>query len=165
MSTRRSQLPIVVITIGDAAGIGPEVIVKALALRPEAFYVSRPLVVGDVAALTRTASQLGVATEVRSLERVAEAEFRLGGIDGISLDSSFFRACCGGFDCVLAMYNDQGQSPAKVLGLEGGVNVSLGLPIVRTSVDHVTAFDLAGQVGADEGSLVSAIREAASLAT
>jgi 4-hydroxythreonine-4-phosphate dehydrogenase len=57
-----------------------------LALRPETFDFSRPLVVGDVAALTRTASQLGVATEIRRLERVAEAEFRLGGIDCMSLD-------------------------------------------------------------------------------
>ena len=339
MSTRRSQLPIVAITMGDAAGIGPEVIVKALALRPETFDFSRPLVVGDVAALTRTASQLGVATEVRRLNRVAEAEFRLGGIDCISLDlipedlplgqlsaaageasyrfiekavalavaheadaictapinkealhlaghhypghtellaeltgardvvmmlttrtgdghylrvahvtthiglidaidrinpqrvqrvielaqaslsravpgrpvkiavcginphagegglfgrgeekakvqpaiaaaaakgidvvgplpadSAFFRAGRGDFDCVVAMYHDQGHSPVKVLGLAGGVNVSLGLPIVRTSVDHGTAFDIAGQGRADERSLVSAIREAASLA-
>jgi 4-hydroxy-L-threonine phosphate dehydrogenase PdxA len=56
------------------------------------------------------------------------------------------------------MYHDQGHAPIKVLGLEGGVNTTVGLPFVRTSVDHGTAFDIAGRGVADEGSLVTAIR-------
>jgi 4-phospho-D-threonate 3-dehydrogenase / 4-phospho-D-erythronate 3-dehydrogenase len=79
-------------------------------------------------------------------------------------DTVFFRAGRGDFDCVVAMYHDQGHGPVKVLGLEGGVNVTLGLPIVRTSVDHGTAFDIAGQGVADERSLLSALEEAARLA-
>ena len=59
-------------------------------------------------------------------------------------DTLFFRAGRGDFDLVVAMYHDQGHGPVKVLGLEAGVNVTVGLPIVRTSVDHGTAFDIAG---------------------
>jgi 4-hydroxythreonine-4-phosphate dehydrogenase len=91
---------------------------------------------------------------------------RAEGIDAegpLPADSVFFRAGRGDFDCVVAMYHDQGHGPVKVLGLEGGVNVTLGLPIVRTSVDHGTAFDIAGRGIADERSLISAIDEAARL--
>jgi 4-hydroxythreonine-4-phosphate dehydrogenase len=66
----------------------------------------------------------------------------------------------GEFDVVLAMYHDQGLIPVKYLGLEQGVNVTLGLPLVRTSPDHGTAFDIAGQGVADAASLVAAIRMA-----
>lgn len=62
-----------------------------------------------------------------------------------------------GFDAVLAMYHDQGTIPIKILGFSDGVNVTLGLPIVRTSVDHGTAFDLAGKGLADPGSMISAV--------
>ena len=62
------------------------------------------------------------------------------------------------------MYHDQGHCPVKVLGLETGVNVTVGLPVIRTSVDHGTAFDIAGTGMADERSLVEALRQAASLA-
>ncbi len=62
-----------------------------------------------------------------------------------------------GFDAVLAMYHDQGTIPIKILGFSDGVNVTLGLPIVRTSVDHGTAFDLAGSGQADPGSMISAV--------
>lgn len=78
-------------------------------------------------------------------------------------DTVFFRAGRGDFDCVVAMYHDQGHGPVKVLGLEGGVNVTLGLPIIRTSVDHGTAFDIAGKGRADERSLVAALEEAGRL--
>lgn len=64
------------------------------------------------------------------------------------------------FDVVLAMYHDQGLIPVKYLGLEQGVNVTLGLPLVRTSPDHGTAFDIAGKGVADAASLVAAIRMA-----
>jgi 4-phospho-D-threonate 3-dehydrogenase / 4-phospho-D-erythronate 3-dehydrogenase len=79
-------------------------------------------------------------------------------------DTLFYRAQRGDFDLVIAMYHDQGHGPVKVLGLESGVNITIGLPVVRTSVDHGTAFDIAGTGAADERSLVEAIRQAVQLA-
>ena len=79
-------------------------------------------------------------------------------------DTLFFRAARGDFDLVVAMYHDQGHGPVKVMGLEAGVNITIGLPVIRTSVDHGTAFDIAGQGIADDGSLVEALRQAADLA-
>jgi 4-hydroxythreonine-4-phosphate dehydrogenase len=75
----------------------------------------------------------------------------------------FFRATRGDFDLIVAMYHDQGHGPVKVLGLDAGVNVTVGLPFVRTSVDHGTAFDIAGTGRAEEGSMVEALRLAAEL--
>ena len=68
------------------------------------------------------------------------------------------------FDVVIAMYHDQGLIPVKYLGVEQGVNVTLGLPLVRTSPDHGTAFDIAGQGLADAASLLAAVRMAVKLA-
>ena len=79
-------------------------------------------------------------------------------------DTLFFRASRGDFDCVVAMYHDQGHGPIKVLGIEAGVNITIGLPVVRTSVDHGTAFDIAGTGKADERSLLEALRQAIDLA-
>lgn len=79
-------------------------------------------------------------------------------------DTLFFLAARGDFDIVVAMYHDQGHGPVKVLGLEAGVNITIGLPMIRTSVDHGTAFDIAGKGIADERSLVEALRQAAELA-
>ena len=79
-------------------------------------------------------------------------------------DTVFFRAGRGDFDAVVAMYHDQGHAPVKVLGLEAGVNITVGLPIIRTSVDHGTAFDIAGKGIADADSMKEAIRQAALLA-
>jgi len=70
----------------------------------------------------------------------------------------------GEFDVVVAMYHDQGLIPVKYLGVDKGVNVTLGLPLVRTSPDHGTAFDIAGQGIADASSLVEAVRMARQLA-
>jgi 4-hydroxythreonine-4-phosphate dehydrogenase len=70
----------------------------------------------------------------------------------------------GEFDVVVAMYHDQGLIPVKYLGVDKGVNVTLGLPLVRTSPDHGTAFDIAGSGSADAASLVAAIRMARELA-
>ncbi|MDR2299046.1 MAG: 4-hydroxythreonine-4-phosphate dehydrogenase PdxA [Comamonas sp.] len=70
----------------------------------------------------------------------------------------------GEFDAVLAMYHDQGLIPVKYLGVEDGVNVTLGLPLVRTSPDHGTAFDIAGKGIADEASLLQAVQMARNLA-
>jgi 4-phospho-D-threonate 3-dehydrogenase / 4-phospho-D-erythronate 3-dehydrogenase len=76
----------------------------------------------------------------------------------------FFRASRGDFDIVVAMYHDQGHGPVKVLGIEAGVNITVGLPVIRTSVDHGTAFDIAGTGKADERGLLVALCQAAELA-
>ena len=78
-------------------------------------------------------------------------------------DTVFHQASQGKFDAVIAMYHDQGLIPVKYLGVEQGVNVTLGLPRVRTSPDHGTAFDIAGTGKADASSLVAAIRMARQL--
>ena len=77
---------------------------------------------------------------------------------------SFLRAAQGEFDAVVACYHDQGLIAVKCLAFGEAVNVTLGLPIIRTSVDHGTAFDIAGRGVADHGSMVEAIKLAARLA-
>src|SRR5256885_5201714 len=97
----------------------------------------------------------------------AVAAARKDGIDvegPLPADTLFFRAGRGDFDLVVANYHDQGHGPVKVLGLEAGVNITVGLPFVRTSVDHGTAFDIAGTGKADERSLIEALRQAVALA-
>lgn len=79
-------------------------------------------------------------------------------------DTVFLRAVQGKFDLVVAMYHDQGHIPMKLLDFDRGVNVSIGLPIIRTSVDHGTAFDIAGKGVAREESMVCALKLAAQMA-
>jgi 4-hydroxythreonine-4-phosphate dehydrogenase len=79
-------------------------------------------------------------------------------------DTLFFLAQRGDFDLVVAMYHDQGHGPVKALGLESGVNITVGLPVIRTSVDHGTAFDIAGTGKVDERSMLEALRLAIQLA-
>ena len=97
----------------------------------------------------------------------AIAEARALGIDCSgphSPDTIFVRALRGEFDLIVAMYHDQGHIPMKLIDFEGGVNVSLGLPIIRTSVDHGTAFDIAGRNQADPENMKAAMRLAARMA-
>lgn len=97
----------------------------------------------------------------------AIAACRAKGIDvegPLPADTLFFRTARGDFDMVVAMYHDQGHGPVKVLGLDAGVNITVGLPVIRTSVDHGTAFDIAGTGQADERSMLEALRQAAELA-
>ena len=79
-------------------------------------------------------------------------------------DTVFVRAARGEFDVVVACYHDQGLIPIKLVAFGRAVNVTLGLPIVRTSVDHGTAFDIAGKGVADPGSMIEAVLLAARLA-
>lgn len=79
-------------------------------------------------------------------------------------DTLFNRAARGEFDVVVACYHDQGLIPVKLLAFGRAVNVTIGLPIIRTSVDHGTAFDIAGRGAADAGSMIAAVRLAARLA-
>ena len=80
-------------------------------------------------------------------------------------DTVFFRtACRGEFDIVVVMYHDQGHIPIKLLGFDDGVNITVGLPFIRTSVDHGTAFDIAGKGIAESSSMTAAINFAVRLA-
>ncbi|GAA4328968.1 4-hydroxythreonine-4-phosphate dehydrogenase PdxA [Variovorax defluvii] len=125
-----------------------------------------------VAGLNPHAGEGGLfGSEEREIIAPAIAAARAEGIDADgphSPDTVFMRARAtarraGAFDVVVAMYHDQGLIPVKYMGVEKGVNVTLGLPLVRTSPDHGTAFDIAGRGLADASSLVEAIRVARAL--
>ncbi len=103
--------------------------------------------------------------EARFIRPAVEAA-RAEGVDArgpLPADTLFFYALGGAYDAVLCMYHDQALIPLKMDGFMEGVNVTLGLPIIRTSVDHGTAYDLAGTGRADAGSLVQAVRMAAGI--
>lgn len=95
-------------------------------------------------------------TRARRMKIRAEGPFPADGFFGSGAHKAY--------DAVLAMYHDQGLIPFKLMGFTTGVNFSAGLPIVRTSPDHGTAFDIAGKGKADPGSMIAAIRLAASIA-
>jgi 4-hydroxythreonine-4-phosphate dehydrogenase len=82
----------------------------------------------------------------------------------VSPDTVFLRAAAGDYDAVVAMYHDQGHIPSKFAGFDDTVNVTLGLPIIRTSVDHGTAYDIAGTGKANEANLLAAIELAGQMA-
>ncbi|MFC6993410.1 4-hydroxythreonine-4-phosphate dehydrogenase PdxA [Haladaptatus sp. GCM10025707] len=122
-----------------------------------------------VAGLNPHASDGGLlGTEDDSEIRPAVEQARERGIDAHgpeSPDTVYVKASSGAYDCVVSMYHDQGHIPIKMLGFSdgaavSGVNMTIGLPIVRTSVDHGTAFDIAGQNVASEASLIDATRVA-----
>ncbi len=121
-----------------------------------------------VAALNPHASDgglLGDEEEVHIAPAVKEA--RSLGVEAfgpVPADIVFNQAIDGKYDVVLAMYHDQGHIPIKVHNFEGSVTVNLGLPFIRTSVDHGTAFDIAGKGVADHQSMLEAIRVAVALA-
>jgi 4-hydroxythreonine-4-phosphate dehydrogenase len=122
-----------------------------------------------VAGLNPHAGEHGViGSEDDAVLRPAVAAARGRGLDvtgPLPADTVFGRAARGDFDVVIACYHDQGLIPVKLLAFGRAVNVTLGLPIIRTSVDHGTAFDIAGRGVADHSSLVEAIGLAARLAT
>lgn len=128
--------------------------------------IERPRIA--VAGLNPHAGEGGLFGQ-EEIEIIAPAveEARRAGFDATGPyppDTIFHRASRGEFDVVVAMYHDQGHIPVKLAGFESGVNVSVGLPFVRTSVDHGTAFDIAGKGIASEQSLVEAIRLATVMA-
>jgi len=97
---------------------------------------------------------------------VAAARARGIGVTGpVPADSVFFQAIRGDYDVVVCMYHDQGHIAVKTHGFEESITITLGLPVIRTSADHGTAFDIAGQGIATEHSMVAAITEAARLAS
>jgi len=131
------------------------------------FGVPRPRLA--VAGLNPHAGEGGLlGTEDRDVLAPAVAEARADGVDvagPFPADTVFPRAVRGAYDVVIAAYHDQGLVPVKLLAFGSAVNVTIGLPIIRTSVDHGTAFDIARRGTADHGSLVEAILLAARLAS
>ena len=121
-----------------------------------------------IAGLNPHAGEAGVlGTEDDEVLAPSVAAARARGIDAhgpFPADTVFVRASRGEFDCVVACYHDQGLIPVKLLSFGEAVNVTLGLPIIRTSVDHGTAFDIAGTGVADAGSMIAAVKLAAVLA-
>ena len=118
-----------------------------------------------VAAINPHAGENGLFGRGEEAEKIVPAmdQAKREGIEvfgPVPADTVFFRAARGEFDAVIAMYHDQGHIPVKVLGFEAGVNITIGLPFIRTSVDHGTAFDIAGTGKADETSLIEAIHQA-----
>ena len=103
--------------------------------------------------------------EITTIEPAVKAA-RARGLDAVgplSADALFYYVLRGDYDAVVAMYHDQGLVPLKMIGFESGVNWTLGLPFIRTSPDHGTAYDIAGQNKANPSSMVAAIRLAKQL--
>jgi 4-hydroxythreonine-4-phosphate dehydrogenase len=131
------------------------------------FHIRRPRIL--VAGLNPHSGESGhFGTEDLEIIAPAVAEARNAGIDAagpLPADTIFVPARVKEADCVLAMYHDQGLPVLKYASFGRGVNVTLGLPFVRTSVDHGTALDLAGTGKADPGSLIEAVKLAIELAS
>lgn len=148
----------------DQDGVSKTILITAKALK-ENFGLSRPRLA--VAALNPHAGEEGLfGTEEQEIITPAISLAQKQGIDvegPFPADTLFHQAAAGRFDAVVAMYHDQGLIPLKLLHFSDAVNVTLGLPIIRTSVDHGTAYDIAGTGRADSSSLKAAILMAAEM--
>jgi len=153
-----------------ADALSPQRIAKAIRLAHKAlreyFGIRKPRI--GVAALNPHAGEHGLfGNEEQRVIRPAVRQARARGInasDPLPADTLFGKAARGDYDGVVAMYHDQGLIPLKLLAFGRCVNLTIGLPIIRTSVDHGTAYDIAGRGVADPGSMVEAITLAARLA-
>ncbi len=152
------------LSLTDAiAAVTPESEIRAIRLAHQAgraFGLAAPRVA--VAGLNPHAGENGMfGREDLDIVAPAIARARTEGIDATGPwpgDTVFMRARKGEFDVVVAQYHDQGLIPVKYLGVDNGVNITVGLPFVRTSVDHGTAFDIAGTGRADPSSLAYALK-------
>lgn len=150
--------------------LSSEAIVAAAAITHQAlvkdFGIASPRLA--VAALNPHAGENGaMGDEEKTVIGPALAQLRAQGIDAVGplpADTLFHAGARKRFDAAICMYHDQALIPLKTLDFAGGVNVTLGLPIVRTSPDHGTAFDIAGQDRADPTSLLAALRMAERIA-
>jgi 4-hydroxythreonine-4-phosphate dehydrogenase len=128
--------------------------------------IERPRV--GVCAINPHAGENGLFGSGEEEEKIVPAIERLvaEGLDvhgPLPADTAFFLAGRGDYDLIVAMYHDQGHAPVKVLGIEEGTNITVGLPVIRTSVDHGTAFDIAGTGTVDVRSMIEALRQAAEM--
>jgi len=143
-------------------GICDKILMTSNALR-ERFGILSPKIA--VAGLNPHAGEDGIfGNEEKFIITPAIDQTKKHGIDvsgPFPPDTVFHQAATGRYDAVICMYHDQGLIPFKLMHFSDGVNTTLGLPIIRTSVDHGTAYDIAGTGQADPGSLIAAIRMAA----
>jgi len=158
------------VSLHDAIGrVTPERVLEVIRLAHEscvALGIAEPRIA--VAGLNPHAGESGLfgdeeARAIMPAILAARAD-EMNVSDPIAPDTVFLRAVNGQYDIVVAMYHDQGHIPMKLLAFDSGVNVSIGLPIIRTSVDHGTAFDIAGTGQARETSLLAAIDVAVQMA-
>lgn len=159
LSTRHVALRDVVSRLEPEA-IADDLAILAASLRRD-FGIASPRIA--VCGVNPHAGEHGLFgdEETRVLAPAVDAARKATGAaisDPLPADTLFVKLRRGEFDLALAMYHDQGLIPVKLLAFGGGVNVSLGLPFVRTSPDHGTAYDIAGTGRADPGSMVEAIR-------
>ena len=174
MMFHSDELRVVLATVHIALGDVPraltrdsfEATIDLTARELPRFGIARPRI--GVAGLNPHAGEHGLfGCEEQTIIAPAVAACRARGIDAAGpfpADTLFVRARGGEFDVVIACYHDQGLIPVKLVAFGRAVNVTLGLPIVRTSVDHGTAFDIAGRGVADAESMVAAVLLAAKLA-
>ena len=170
------DLKVVLVTIHEplrkvAGLVTIESVLKTITITDKAFKadfgIKKPRIA--VCGLNPHAGEAGMfGDEDKKIVEPAVKRARRAGIDAVGplpSDTVFYRAVRKKeFDCVVAMYHDQGLGPLKLLHFDDGVNATLGLPVIRTSVDHGTAFDIAWQGKASHESLVAAIEMAAGMA-
>ena len=170
------DLKVVLVTIHEplrkvAGLVTTESVLKTITITDKAFKadfgIKKPRIA--VCGLNPHAGEAGMfGDEDKKIVEPAVKKARRAGIDAVGPlppDTVFYRAARKKeFDCVVAMYHDQGLGPLKLLHFDDGVNATLGLPVIRTSVDHGTAFDIAWQGKASHESLVAAIEMAAQMA-
>lgn len=169
------RLRVVLVTIHCALSKVPELmtsdsIIKTITITHKAlkkyFSLESPRIA--VAALNPHAGEGGIfGSEEEQIIAPAVRCARDMGIDASGPyppDTLFYQAAQGRFDVVVCMYHDQGLIPLKLLHFDDGINITLGLPIIRTSVDHGTAYDIAGKGIASPASMLNALRAAAHMA-
>ncbi len=170
MMLANDELRVILVTIHVALKSVPDLITKARVLKTitlahaacRAYGIIEPRIA--VAGLNPHAGEGGLfghEEETAIIPAINEAVTKGMKVSGpFAGDTIFMRARHGEFDIVVAQYHDQGLIPVKYMGIEQGVNVTIGLPFIRTSVDHGTAFDIAGQGIADASSLAYAFEQA-----
>ncbi|HTV10073.1 MAG TPA: 4-hydroxythreonine-4-phosphate dehydrogenase PdxA [Candidatus Aquilonibacter sp.] len=157
------------ISLREACNLNTQRIIRTIELGNDAMKLlgkARPRIA--VCGLNPHAGEHGLfGTEDEEFIQPAVDACRARGIEcegPVAPDTIFFRAAAGSHDLVVAMYHDQGHIPMKLLDFEATVNMSLGIPIIRTSVDHGTAFDIAGKNLAGDANMKAAIRMAVTMA-
>lgn len=157
------------IALREAVNLKQDRVVRTIELGAEAMrFLGREQPRIAVCGLNPHAGEHGLfGTEDAEVIVPAIAEVRRKGVACVgpeAPDTVFLKGARGAYDLIVAMYHDQGHIPMKLLDFERTVNISLGIPIVRTSVDHGTAFDIAGKNSADERNMIAAMRMGAKMA-
>jgi len=152
---------------GVSNSISTENILKTIRITGKGLYkkfgIDSPVIA--VAGLNPHAGESGIFGDEE--ERIIRPALEISAKEGYNVsgpyppDTIFYNALKGNYDAVVCMYHDQGLIPFKIIHFTDGVNTTLGIPIIRTSVDHGTAYDIAGKGKADPGSLIAAIKMAA----